>query len=79
MVIAILSLYAGIVYKTLVKMGVIINQGFLVLIGITNNDTKEIADVCICAPETETYKIQEYFLPVYHYLCAEVEKTFFPE
>ena len=31
LVIAILSLYAGIVYKTLVKMGVIINQGFLVL------------------------------------------------
>ena len=31
LVIAILSLYAGIVYKTLVKMGVIVNQGFLVL------------------------------------------------
>ena len=30
LVIAILSLYAGIVYKTLVKMGVIVNQGFLV-------------------------------------------------
>ena len=31
LIIAILSLYAGIVYKTLVKMGVIVNQGFLVL------------------------------------------------
>ena len=30
LVIAILSLYAGIVYKTLVKMGVIVNQGFLI-------------------------------------------------
>ena len=30
LVIAILSLYAGIVYKTLVKMGVIVNQVFLV-------------------------------------------------
>ena len=30
LVIAILSLYAGIVYKTLIKMGVIVNQGFLI-------------------------------------------------
>ena len=29
------------------------------------------------AGETETYKVQEYHLPVYHYLCTEVEKTFF--
>jgi D-sedoheptulose 7-phosphate isomerase len=37
----------------------------------------EISDVCIKVPECETYKIQEYHLPVYHYLCAAVEKEFF--
>lgn len=39
----------------------------------------EISDVTIRVPATETYKIQEYHLPVYHYLCAEVEKIFFEE
>lgn len=36
-----------------------------------------ICDVTIQVPETETYKIQELHLPVYHYLCAETEKHFF--
>lgn len=38
---------------------------------------REIADICICVPETETFKIQELHLPVYHYLCAEIENHFF--
>lgn len=33
--------------------------------------------VCIRLPETETYKIQELTLPVYHTLCAMTEKRFF--
>ena len=37
----------------------------------------EICDITINVPENETYKIQEYHLPVYHYLCASVEKHFF--
>ena len=37
----------------------------------------EIADVAVRVPETETYKVQEMHLPVYHYLCAVVEKHFF--
>ncbi len=36
-----------------------------------------IADICICVPEKETFKVQELHLPVYHYLCAEVENRFF--
>ena len=47
------------------------------LTGKSGGKLKEIADICICAPETETYKVQELHLPVYHYLCAEVEKHFF--
>lgn len=37
----------------------------------------EYADCVIKVPETETYKIQELHLPVYHYLCLETEKRLF--
>ena len=37
----------------------------------------ELSDVTIRVPATETYQVQEYHLPVYHHLCAEVEKNFF--
>ena len=37
----------------------------------------EIADVAIKVPETETYRIQELHLPVYHALCAALENSFF--
>jgi phosphoheptose isomerase len=45
--------------------------------GIGGGKLNEISDVTIKVPEMETYKIQEYHLPVYHYLCAAVEKYFF--
>lgn len=35
------------------------------------------ADVTIRAPEHETFKIQEYHLPIYHALCAMLEAEFF--
>ena len=37
----------------------------------------EISDVCIRLPETETFKIQELTLPVYHCLAAMVEENYF--
>lgn len=52
----------------------------LTVIGLTGNSggkLKEIADICIQVPETETFKAQELHLPVYHYLCAAVEDAFF--
>ena len=36
-----------------------------------------LADAAIRVPETETYKIQELHLPVYHALCAELEEILF--
>ena len=36
-----------------------------------------ICDVTIRIPETETYKIQELHLPVYHALCAMIENVMF--
>lgn len=50
------------------------------IIGLTGQKggkLKETADICICAPETETFKIQELHLPIYHYICAAVEEHFF--
>lgn len=38
---------------------------------------KDICDVCIAAPERETYKVQELHLPIYHALCAMLEEEFF--
>ena len=47
------------------------------LTGASGGVLKELADVCIRVPETETFKVQELHLPVYHFLCAEIEKYFF--
>ncbi len=35
------------------------------------------ADAAVIVPETETYRIQELHLPVYHALCLELEDDFF--
>lgn len=37
----------------------------------------DMCDVTLKAPETETFKVQEYHLPIYHYLCGELEKNIF--
>lgn len=37
-----------------------------------------VADAAIAVPETETYRIQELHLPVYHALCAAIEEEIFP-
>lgn len=47
------------------------------LSGKSGGALSAICDVCVAVPETETYKVQELHLSVYHYLCAEVEKHFF--
>ena len=49
----------------------------LSLTGMGGGALADISTVTIKAPETETYKVQEYHLPIYHYLCKEVEKAFF--
>lgn len=47
------------------------------LTGAKENKLMNYADVCIRVPETETYKIQELHLPVYHCLCLMLEQHFF--
>jgi D-sedoheptulose 7-phosphate isomerase len=47
------------------------------LTGAKESKLMELSDVCIRVPETETYKIQELHLPVYHCLCLMLEDHFF--
>lgn len=47
------------------------------LTGKNSSALSELCDITIRVPETETFKIQELHLPIYHYLCASVEKHFF--
>ena len=59
------------------KVAKAIGLGTVALTGMSGGALSEICDVAVCVPETETYRIQELHLPVYHYLCKEVEKYFF--
>lgn len=52
----------------------------LKVIGLTGQKESKmtkLGDCCIRVPETETYKIQELHLPVYHCLCLMLEDYFF--
>jgi len=49
----------------------------IALSGGSGGELKKIADVSIIVPETETFKVQELHLPVYHCLCQMLENHFF--
>ncbi|MBR5514745.1 MAG: SIS domain-containing protein [Clostridia bacterium] len=66
--------------KNVVKAAIVaksLGVKVLALTGKKESELSLIADVCIRVPETETYKVQEFHLPVYHYLCANTEAKFF--
>lgn len=47
------------------------------LTGASGGDLAKAADVVIKVPETETYMVQEFHLPIYHCWCLMLEETFF--
>ena len=47
------------------------------LTGQTGGALKSLSDISIQVPETETFKIQELHLPIYHTLCMMLEYHFF--
>lgn len=49
----------------------------LALTGERDSKLSALCDCAIKVPETETFKVQELHLPVYHYLCASVEDRIF--
>lgn len=66
--------------KNILFAAVVAKAKGLKVIGLTGQKESRLAtlaDVCIRVPETETYKIQELHLPVYHALCMMLEERFF--
>ncbi len=51
----------------------------IAITGESGGKASEKAAVTIKIPETETYRVQELTLPVYHALAAETEEYFFKE
>jgi phosphoheptose isomerase len=47
------------------------------LTGEAGGTLGSLADVVIHAPATETYRVQEFHLPIYHCLCAMLESELF--
>ena len=47
------------------------------LTGESGGRLAELCDVCVRVPGTETFKIQEFHLPVYHCICAILESELF--
>lgn len=51
----------------------------LAITGEKESALSALCDVTLRLPSTETYRVQEYTLPVYHALCALLEAAFFAE
>lgn len=49
----------------------------LALTGWGGGKLKGVSDVTVAVPDSETYRVQELHLPVYHALCLAVEEEFF--
>lgn len=45
--------------------------------GANESQLSELCTVCIRLPETETFKVQELTMPVYHLICEMIEATYF--
>ena len=51
--------------------------GTIGMTGEHGGKLKDICDITICVPASETYRVQEYHVPVYHALCAMIETHIF--
>ncbi len=51
----------------------------ILLTGNRHGVCEQYADCVVAVPESETFKIQELHLPVYHAFCMAVEASFFDE
>ena len=60
-----------------VEVAKIIGVTSVALTGKSGGKLKNLADITICAPAEETFKIQEFHLPIYHAICLAAENEFF--
>lgn len=66
--------------RNILYAAVAARAGGIRVVGLTGRDGGELAkmaDAAVKVPETETYKIQELHLPVYHCWCRMLEEHFF--
>lgn len=49
----------------------------IALTGAAGGQLAATCDIALCAPASETYRVQELHLPIYHALCAQVEQILF--
>ena len=66
--------------ENVVKAAVVAKAMGINVVGLTGakgGKIADLADVTIKVPETETYMVQEFHLPVYHCLCLMLEDRFF--
>ena len=66
------------VYKAL-QIAKIMKIKTILFTGSDGGKCSQISDCSIKVPEKETYRIQEYHLPIYHALCAMLEEHFYGE
>ena len=60
-----------------IKISRAIGMKSIGLTGQSGGELKKLCNIAICVPGTQTYRIQELHLPVYHTLCAMLEAEFF--
>ncbi len=53
--------------------------GTIALTGEKESRLSALCDCTVRVPESETFKVQELHLPVYHFLCASLEAEIFGE
>lgn len=66
--------------KNIVNAVKVANAFKMNTIGMTGESGGELNTLCkvtLKAPHKDTYRVQEYHLPIYHALCAMVESEFF--
>ncbi len=68
---------ANVVYAA--QLAKAIGMNVIGLTGINGGELRNWADEVIAVPESETFKVQELHLPVYHALCLALEQEFFGE
>jgi D-sedoheptulose 7-phosphate isomerase len=61
------------------KIAKAIDMKVISLTGNNGGELKEYSDFSIIVNEFETYKIQEYHLPIYHSICLSIENELFGE
>lgn len=60
-----------------VKVAKAIGMKVIAFTGKSGGALRNLSDITVGVPESETYKVQELHLPVYHHICASVENYFF--